>query len=56
MFSQAGIKENLSEWGIKEDYFPQLAKEAKGGSLNNNPRETSDKDLIELLYKTAGLY
>lgn len=56
MFSQAGIKTNLSEWGIKEDYFPQLAKEAKGGSLNNNPRDTSDKDLIELLYKTAGLY
>ena len=55
MFSQAGIKENLSEWGIKEEDFSQLAKEAKGGSLNNNPRETSEADLIELLYKTTGL-
>ncbi len=56
MFSQAGIKENLSEWGIKEEDFFQLAKEAKGGSLNNNPRETSEADLIELLYKTTGLH
>ncbi len=56
MFSQAGIKENLSEWGIKEEDFSQLAKEAKGGSLNNNPRETSEADLIELLYKTTGLH
>ncbi|MCK4308985.1 MAG: iron-containing alcohol dehydrogenase [Candidatus Atribacteria bacterium] len=55
MLSQAGIKENLSEWGIKEEDFSQLAKEAKGGSLNNNPRETSEADLIELLYKTTGL-
>ncbi len=56
MFSQAGIKENLSEWGIKEEDFSQLVKEAKGGSLNNNPRETSEADLIELLYKTTGLH
>ncbi len=55
MFSQAGIKENLSEWGIKEEDFLQLAKESKGGSLNNNPRETSEADLIELLYKMTGL-
>lgn len=56
MFSQAGTKENFCEWGIKEGDFSQLAKEARGGSLNNNPRDTSDKDLIKLLYKTAGLH
>ncbi len=55
ILSQAGIKDNLSEWGIKEEDFPQLIKGAKGGSLNNNPREVSDKDLIELLYKITGL-
>ncbi|GAH59873.1 unnamed protein product, partial [marine sediment metagenome] len=35
--SQAGIKCNLSQWGIKEKDFSQLIKGAKGGSLNNNP-------------------
>jgi alcohol dehydrogenase class IV len=56
ILSQAGIKSNLSEWEIKEEDFPQLIKGAKGGSLNNNPRDTSDEDLIELLYKMTGLY
>lgn len=55
ILSQAGIKDNLSEWGIKEEDFPQLIRGAKGGTLNNNPREVSDKDLIELLYKITGL-
>ncbi|HBY56481.1 MAG TPA: alcohol dehydrogenase [Candidatus Atribacteria bacterium] len=55
ILSQVGIKDNLSEWGIKEEDFPQLIKGAKGGTLNNNPREVSDKDLIELLYKITGL-
>ncbi len=56
MLSKVEIKCNLSEWGIKEEGFPQLIKGAKGGSLNNNPRDTSDEDLIELLYKMTGLY
>jgi len=56
VLSQAGIKCNLSEWGIKKEDFPQLIKGAKGGSLNNNPRDTSDEDLLELLYKMTGLY
>ena len=56
MLSAVGIKENLSEWKIKEKDFSQLIKGAKGGSLNNNPRDTSDEDLIELLYKMTGLY
>jgi len=56
MFFLAGIKENLSEWGIKEEDFSQIIKEAKGGSLNNNPREASEADLIELLYKATGLH
>jgi alcohol dehydrogenase class IV len=56
VLSQAGIKCNLSEWGIKEKDFSQLIKGAKGGSLNNNPRDTSDEDLVELLYKMTGLY
>ncbi len=56
ILSQAGIKNNLSEWGIKKEDFPKLIKGAKGGSLNNNPRDTSDEDLIELLYKMTGLY
>ena len=56
ILSQAGIKSNLSEWEIKKEDFPQLIKGAKGGSLNNNPRDTSDEDLIELLYKMTGLY
>lgn len=56
ILSAIGIKENLSEWRIKEEGFPQLIKGAKGGSLNNNPRDISDEDLIELLYKMTGLY
>jgi len=56
IFSQAEIKENLSEWGIKEKDFSQIIKGAKGGSLNNNPRKTSEADLIELLYKATGLH
>ncbi|MBA7494415.1 1,3-propanediol dehydrogenase [subsurface metagenome] len=56
MLSAVGIKENLSEWRIKEKNFSQLIKSAKGGSLNNNPRNTSDEDLIELLRKMTGLY
>jgi alcohol dehydrogenase class IV len=55
ILSAAGIKENLSEWEIKKEDFPQLIKGAKGGSLNNNPRDTSDEDLIKLLYKMTGL-
>ena len=34
----------------------QGGKKKGGGSLNNNPRDTSDEDLIELLYKMTGLY
>jgi len=56
ILSQAGIRSNLSEWGIKKEDFSQLIKGAKGGSLNNNPRGTSDEDLIKLLYKTTGLH
>lgn len=56
ILSQAGIKSNLSEWKIKKEDFSQLIKGAKSGSLNNNPRDTSDEDLIELLYKMTGLY
>jgi len=56
ILSQAGIKSDLSEWEIKKEDFSQLIKGAKGGSLNNNPRDTSDEDLIELLYKMTGLY
>lgn len=55
IFSQVGIKSNLSEWGIKEEDFSKIVKGSKGGSLNNNPRETSDEDLFELLYKTTSL-
>jgi alcohol dehydrogenase class IV len=55
IFSQVGIKSNLSEWGIKEEDFSKIIKGSKGGSLNNNPRETSDEDLFKLLYKTTGL-
>jgi len=56
MLSQSGIKGNLSEWKIKEKDFSRLIKGAKRGSLNNNPRDTSDEDLIKLLYKMTGLY
>lgn len=56
ILSAVGIKNNLSEWKIKEKDFPQLIKGARGGSLNNNPRDTSDEDLIKLLYKMTGLY
>lgn len=56
ILSEVGIKKNLSEWKINEKDFSQLIKGAKGGSLNNNPRDTSDEDLIELLYKMTGLY
>jgi len=56
LLTQAGIKTNLSEWEIKKEDFPKLIKGAKGGSLNNNPRDTSNEDLIELLYKMTGLY
>jgi alcohol dehydrogenase class IV len=55
IFSQVGIKSNLSEWGIKEEDFSKIIKGSKGSSLNNNPREASDEDLFELLYKTTGL-
>jgi len=55
IFSQVGIKSNLSEWGIKGEDFSKIIKGSKGGSLNNNPREASDEDLFELLYKTTGL-
>ena len=40
---------------INEENFSQLIKGSKGGSLNNNPRDVSDEDLIELLYKITGL-
>jgi alcohol dehydrogenase class IV len=56
ILTAVGIKENLSEWKIKKEDFPQLIMGAKGGTLNNNPRDTSDEDLIELLYKMTGLY
>jgi len=55
ILTAVGIKENLSGWKIKEEDFSKLIKGAKGGSLNNNPRDTSDEDLIKLLYKMTGL-
>ena len=36
--------------------FFAINQGAKGGSLNNNPQNISDEDLIELLYKMTGLY
>jgi len=56
ILTAVGIKENLFGWKIEEEDFPKLIKGAKGGSLDNNPRDTSDEDLIELLYKMTGLY
>lgn len=56
ILSAIGIKKNLSEWEIKKEDFSQLINGAQGGSLNNNPRDTSDEDLIKLLYKMTGLY
>ncbi len=56
MLSQAKINSNLSEWEIKKEDFSRLIKDAKGGSLNNNPRDISDENLISLLYKMTGLY
>jgi len=35
----------------KKNYFLHLVKKAKGGCLNNNPREVSEADLIKLLSK-----
>lgn len=56
ILSAIGIKKNLSEWEIKKEDFSQLINGAQGGSLNNNPRDASDEDLIKLLYKMTGLY
>lgn len=56
ILTAVGIKENLSAWNIKKEDFSQLIRGAKGGTLNNNPRDTSDEDLITLLYKMTGLY
>jgi len=51
------LKKIFHEWSIKKEEFPQLIKGVrKEGSLNNNPRNTSDDELNELLYKMTGLY
>jgi hypothetical protein len=55
MLAAFGIK-NIFWMENKIKDFSQLIKGAKGGSLNNNPRNISDEDLIELLYKMTGLY
>ena len=56
IFTPVGIKENLFGWKIKEKGFTQFIKGTNEGSLNNNPWDTSNEGLTELLYKMTGLY
>lgn len=48
-----GIPKRLSEVGVTEEMIPAMAKDAMlSGNIPANPRQTTEKDIIEL-YKKA---
>jgi alcohol dehydrogenase class IV len=49
--SALGVPDNLAELGIAEDELTELARQALGVSrlIVNNPRELSERDLVEIL-------
>lgn len=49
---ELGIPANLAEVGVTEDKIPQMAKDAmKSGNLPANPRDTTERDMVELYHK-----
>lgn len=47
--AELGIPRKLSELGIHAEDLPDLARASRGNSLNGNPREISESELIDLL-------
>lgn len=47
--AELGIPRKLSELGIRAEHLPDLARASRGNSLNGNPREISEPELIDLL-------
>jgi alcohol dehydrogenase class IV len=44
-----GIPARLGEIGVRADQIPALVKQSRGNSMNGNPRDISDEELMRLL-------
>ena len=51
IFAYIGIPNSLSKVGIKKDDINEIVKDTTGSSLANNPRDTDNKSLKEILLK-----
>ena len=51
IFAYIGIPNSLSKVGIKKDDIDDIVKDTTGSSLANNPRETDNRSLKEILLK-----
>ena len=51
IFAYIGIPNSLSKVGIKKNDINEIAKDTTGSSLANNPRDTDNKSLKEILLK-----
>lgn len=51
IFAYIGIPNSLSKVGIKKDDIDDIVKDTTGSSLANNPRETDNNSLKEILLK-----
>ena len=49
--NEIGIPSGLSEFGIGKEHLARLARESHGSSLNGNPVEASDEDLVKILHR-----
>ncbi len=49
LLSKLELPQRLSHFGVKEEDLEKVAGDARGSSLNNNPRPTTREDLIEIL-------
>lgn len=50
IFEQAQIRYKLKDWNVKKEDIPKLAKQgATKGRIDNNPRELTEEDIVEIL-------
>ncbi len=50
LLEELKIPRHLAELGVKTDQFPAIVRSSHGNSLDGNPRQVSDGELLEILH------
>jgi len=54
LLASVNVATDFSEWNIPESDLAGVVREARGSTMQKNPREAADEELIELLRRVAG--